>query len=203
MPTTYKQLGAAAGNGTIGTAAQLYAASATAGTATIISSIVICNTSSSSATYTIAINTASATYATGRYVVFQATIAGNDTVGLTFGATLANDCRSISERRESSSVPMALMDVPTSCRFSARLRAVTVISSSAPESAEFSAARAVVLKPLIATTLAAARSTMDFSIVTTPSSKTFAKVPWALRRFTTQVTSPLNDQRDDNPLVVV
>jgi hypothetical protein len=88
MPATYKQLAAAAGNGTIGTAANLYAASATAGTSTIISSLVICNTSSSSATYTIAINTASATYATGRNVVFQATIAGNDTVALTLGLVL-------------------------------------------------------------------------------------------------------------------
>lgn len=88
MPTTYKQLGAAAGSGTITTAAQLYAASGTAGTSTIISSIVICNTSSSSATYTIAINTATATYAAGRYVVFQATIAGNDTVALTLGLVL-------------------------------------------------------------------------------------------------------------------
>lgn len=88
MPATYKQLGAAAGNGTIGTAANLYSASGTAGTSTIISSIVICNTSSSSATYTIAVNTASATYASGRYVVFQATIAGNDTVALTLGLVL-------------------------------------------------------------------------------------------------------------------
>jgi len=88
MPQVYKQLAAAAGNGTIGTAANLYSASGTASTSTIISSIVICNTSSSSATYTIAINTASATYATGRYVVYQATIAGNDTVALTLGLTM-------------------------------------------------------------------------------------------------------------------
>lgn len=88
MPVAYKQLGAAAGNGTIATGAQLYAASATAGTSTVISSIVICNTSSSSATYTIAVNTATATYANGRYVVFQATIAGNDTVALTLGLVL-------------------------------------------------------------------------------------------------------------------
>lgn len=88
MPTTYKQLGAAAGNGTIGTAAQLYAASSTAGTSTIISSIVICNTSSSAATYRIAVNTASATFAAGRYIVFEATIAGNDTVALTLGVVL-------------------------------------------------------------------------------------------------------------------
>ena len=88
MAATYKQLGAAAGSGTIGTAANIYAASGTAGTSTIVSSIVICNTSSSSATYTIAINTASATYAAGRYVVYQATIAGNDTVALTLGLVL-------------------------------------------------------------------------------------------------------------------
>lgn len=88
MPTVYKQLGAAAGSGTITTAANLYAASGTAGTSTVVSSIVICNTASTSATYTIAINTASATYAAGRYVVFQATIAGNDTVALTLGLVL-------------------------------------------------------------------------------------------------------------------
>lgn len=88
MAVVYKQLGAAAGSGTIGTAAQLYAASGTAGTSTVISSIVICNTSSSAATYTIAINTATATYAAGRYVVYQATIAGNDTVALTLGLVL-------------------------------------------------------------------------------------------------------------------
>ena len=88
MAQTYKQLAAAAGNGTIGTAANLYSASGTASTSTIISSIVVCNTSSSSATYTIAINTASATYAAGEYVVYQATIAGNDTVALTLGVTM-------------------------------------------------------------------------------------------------------------------
>ena len=88
MPTVYKQLGAAAGNGTIATAANLYSASATAGTSTVISSIVICNTSSTAATYSIAVNTVSATYAAGRYVVFQATIAGNDTVALTLGLVL-------------------------------------------------------------------------------------------------------------------
>ena len=86
--TIYKQIGAAAGNGTIATGSNLYAASATANSATVISSIVICNTSSSAATYTIAINTASGTYVAGRYVVYQATIAGNDTVALTLGLVL-------------------------------------------------------------------------------------------------------------------
>ena len=62
MATLYKQLGAAAGSGTIGTAAQIYAASGTASTSTIISSIVICNAGYSSRTYSIAINTETATF---------------------------------------------------------------------------------------------------------------------------------------------
>lgn len=88
MATTYKQLGAAAGSGTIGTAAALYSASGTAGTSTIISSIVVCNASSTSYTYRIAINTASATFAAGRYIVYEATIQGNDTVALTLGLVM-------------------------------------------------------------------------------------------------------------------
>ena len=88
MAVTYKQLGAAAGSGTITTAANLYAASGTAGTSTVISSIVICNAGTTARTYSIAINTASATYAAGRYVVFQATVAANDTVSLTLGLVL-------------------------------------------------------------------------------------------------------------------
>lgn len=104
MPTTYKQLGAAAGSGTISTAAQLYAASATASTATVISSIVICNASASSATYRIAINTASATFAAGRYVVFEATIAGNDTVALTLGLVLDPTNRFLNVSSSSTSV---------------------------------------------------------------------------------------------------
>jgi hypothetical protein len=86
MPTTYKQLGAAAGNGVIGTGAQLYAAGATG--ATVVSSVVICNASATPYTYSIAINTAANTYAAGRYVVYQATIQANDTVTLTLGLVM-------------------------------------------------------------------------------------------------------------------
>lgn len=88
MGQARKQLAAAAGSGTIGTAANLYAASGTAGTDTVISSIVVCNAGTTLRTYTIAINTASATYASGRYVVYQANIAANDTVALTLGLVL-------------------------------------------------------------------------------------------------------------------
>lgn len=104
MATIYKQIAAAAGNGTIGTGANLYAASSTASSATVISSIVICNTSSSAATYTIAINTASGTYAAGRYVVYEATIAGNDTIALTLGLVLDPTNRFLNASSSTASV---------------------------------------------------------------------------------------------------
>lgn len=88
MAVAYKQLGAAAGNGTIATASTLYDNTATAGTSTVVSSVVICNTSASAATYSIAIVPTTAAFATGKYVVYQATIAGNDTVALTLGLVL-------------------------------------------------------------------------------------------------------------------
>ena len=91
MATVYKRLGAAQGNGVIGTAANIY--TCPSATAAVVSTITICNTSSTAATYTIAISTASATYQAAGYLVYQASIAGNNTVGLTFGATLdATNC---------------------------------------------------------------------------------------------------------------
>lgn len=114
MPQAYKQLGAAAGNGVIGTAANLYAASGTASTSSVVSSIVVCNTSSSSATYTIAINTASATYATGRYVVYQATIAGNDTVALTLGLVLDPTNRYLNVSSSANTVNFSVYGVENS-----------------------------------------------------------------------------------------
>ena len=84
--STYKRLGAAQGNGTIGTAANIY--TCPTATSAVVSTVTVCNTSSTAATYTIAISTASATYQAAGYIVYQASIAGNDTVGLTFGMTL-------------------------------------------------------------------------------------------------------------------
>lgn len=114
MATTYKQLGAAAGSGTIGTAANIYAASGTASTSTIISSIVICNAGSTSRTYTIAVNTASATYAAGRYVVYQATIAANDTVALTLGLVLDPTNRYLNASSDSADVNFSVYGVENS-----------------------------------------------------------------------------------------
>ena len=86
MPTVYKRLGAAQSNGVIGTAANIY--TCPSATAAVVSSIVICNTSASAATFSIGVSTASATYQAAGYLVYQAAIAGNDTVALTLGATL-------------------------------------------------------------------------------------------------------------------
>ena len=86
MATVYKRLGAAQGNGTIGTAANIY--TCPSATATVVSTINVCNTSSTAGTFTIGISTASATYQAAGYLVYQGAIAGNDSIGLTFGATL-------------------------------------------------------------------------------------------------------------------
>lgn len=114
MATLYKQLGAAAGSGTIGTAANLYAASGTAGTSTIISSIVICNAGSTSATYTIAINTASATFAAGKYVVYQALIAANDSIALTLGLVLDPTARYLNISSSSANINISAYGVENS-----------------------------------------------------------------------------------------
>lgn len=114
MAQTYKQLGAVAGSGTITTASALYAASGTASTSTVVSSIVICNTSTSSATYRIAINTASATFAAGRYIVYEATIAGNDTVALTLGLVLDPTNRYLNVSSSTASVNFSAYGVENS-----------------------------------------------------------------------------------------
>lgn len=87
MASTYKRLGAVQSSGVIGTANTLYAASATPDTSTVISTIAICNTSASPATYRLGISTTTS-FQTAGYLVFGATIASNDTVFLTLGVTL-------------------------------------------------------------------------------------------------------------------
>lgn len=88
MANTYKRLGAAAGSGTIGTASNLYTASGTANTATIASSINVCNTSTTTQTYSIAVNTASATFTAGEYIAYRAQIPANETFNLSIGLVL-------------------------------------------------------------------------------------------------------------------
>ena len=87
MATAYKNFGV---QGTAGTSTYATLYNTSASTTAVISSIVICNTSSSAATYRIAIMGSAGTPAATDWVVYDATIAGNDTVALTLGIALGN-----------------------------------------------------------------------------------------------------------------
>lgn len=87
MATTYKSLGlqGTAGVGTYGT---LYNTSASV--SAILSTVAICNTASSPATYRIGIMGSAGTPAASEWLVYDATVAANDTVFLTCGITLSS-----------------------------------------------------------------------------------------------------------------
>lgn len=87
MATSYKRLGAIVSTGTITTADTLYVASATAGTDTVLSTIVICNQAASAATFRICINT-SAAFDTAGYISYGTTVPANDSIMLTIGGAL-------------------------------------------------------------------------------------------------------------------
>ena len=82
--TTYKILGQSAPSAT--TSTDLYTVPAS--TETIISSIVVANRSTSSATYRISVSANGAALANEQYLVYDATIAGSETIALTLGVTL-------------------------------------------------------------------------------------------------------------------
>jgi hypothetical protein len=85
MAVTIKRLGAIASSGVIGTADTLYTTPAATGT--VVSTINVCNTSSSAATFTIGISTTTSFVAAG-YLFYQVSLAGNDSFTATIGATL-------------------------------------------------------------------------------------------------------------------
>lgn len=85
MPTVYKTLGQS--NPSATTLTTLY--TAPAATSTVVSTIVICNQSSSAATYRIAVRPAGAAVAAQHYIVYGATVGGSDSTALTLGITLA------------------------------------------------------------------------------------------------------------------
>ena len=93
MAETYKRLGGIVAGGTIGTSQILYQVPAS--TSAVISTIVVCNQAASSATYRLNADTVGTTavpptaYATAGYLVFGGTVAANDSIVLTMGATLA------------------------------------------------------------------------------------------------------------------
>jgi hypothetical protein len=83
MPTAYKVLGQSAPSATTNTT--LY--TVPSATETVISTVSVCNRSATAATFRIAVRPNGATLANEHYVVFDAAIAGNDTLFLTVGAT--------------------------------------------------------------------------------------------------------------------
>lgn len=83
MATTYKRLGAVAGNGTVATGQTVYTASGGA----IVSSVVVCNTGTVAATYRLGISTTTSYEASG-YMAYGAAVAPNDSVFITVGMAL-------------------------------------------------------------------------------------------------------------------
>lgn len=81
---SYKVLGQSAPAAT--TSTDLYTVPAS--TEAVISSLVVCNRSTSSATYRISVSPDGAALANSQYIVYDATINGSDTVALTLGITV-------------------------------------------------------------------------------------------------------------------
>ena len=85
MATAYKVLGTS--NPAATTATTLYTVPAATGT--IVSTINVCNQSTSTASFRIAIRPAGATLATSHYIAYGTSIPANDSIALTMGITLA------------------------------------------------------------------------------------------------------------------
>ena len=85
MATTYKVLGQS--NPAATTATTLY--TVPSATSTIVSTITVCNQTSTAATYRIAVRPAGATLAAQHYVAYDVSLPGNATDTLTLGVTLA------------------------------------------------------------------------------------------------------------------
>jgi hypothetical protein len=85
MPTTYKVLGQS--NPAATTATTLYTVPAS--TATVISSISVCNQAGTAATFRIAVRPGAATLAAQHYIVYGATVPASDATFFTLGLTLA------------------------------------------------------------------------------------------------------------------
>lgn len=84
MPTAYKVLGQS--NPAATTNTTLY--TCPSATQTIISTISVCNLSSSAATYRIAVRPNGATLSNEHYIVYGATVPASDSVMLTVGVTI-------------------------------------------------------------------------------------------------------------------
>lgn len=87
MTTIYKNA-QVQGTAGVSTYATLYSTGAS--TTAVVSSILITNTAAVSATYRVAIMGSAGTPAATNWLIYDATVAPNDTICLTLGLTLAN-----------------------------------------------------------------------------------------------------------------
>lgn len=85
MTTTYKVLGQS--NPVANTDVDLY--TVPAATATVVSTVAVCNQSTAQLTYRLAVRPAGVTLAAQHYLAYDAVLYPNDTVALTIGLTLA------------------------------------------------------------------------------------------------------------------
>jgi hypothetical protein len=85
MATTYKVLGQVAPGAT--TETTLY--TVPSATSAVASTLIVCNRADSTSKYRIAVRPAGATLANQHYIVYDSTLAVNDSVFLTLGITLS------------------------------------------------------------------------------------------------------------------
>lgn len=85
MPNVYKVL--AQSNPAATTATTLY--TVPAATASVLSTVTVCNQAASAASFRIAVRPAGAALAAVHYVAYDVALAANDTTALTLGLTLA------------------------------------------------------------------------------------------------------------------
>jgi len=85
MPFTYKVLGQI--NPTANTLTTIY--TVPSGNSAVISTVAVCNQSSTATTFRLAVQPANATISSKHYINFDTNLPANDTVALTLGMTLA------------------------------------------------------------------------------------------------------------------
>jgi hypothetical protein len=95
MANTYKVLGQTGSSGNYGNGAQTLTATTNtnvytvpAATQTVVSTIVVCNQSSSAGTFRIAVRPTGAAIGAHHYLAYDTAITGNNTTALTLGVTL-------------------------------------------------------------------------------------------------------------------
>jgi len=84
MATVFKVLGQVIPAAT--TLTTLYTAAAPA----VVSTIVVCNQATTTATYRISVRVAAAADTTKQYIAYDVSVAGNDSTALTLGITMAS-----------------------------------------------------------------------------------------------------------------